>query len=291
MIQKIKVLVTGGFGYIGSELIKELQQRDINYLSIDRLNQPDPRNLSFNLCEREKTIKTIRDFQPDILVHCGTHSAIAYHDNFPESFKEDFQALTNILEALSTIPNCRLIYFSTSYVYSGLPSNIKVNENQPLLPEHNFGIGKSFFEKFILKNHINSLVFRLSSVFGSGNYLHPNTIFNLAKECLETDKVTVWGSGERMMQYVFMKDVINYIFEAFYMSPGIYNLGGNEYISVASTAKTIADFFGARIVFLENKTEGETLPFIVNHKLKTASNKDFFTPFPTALTEYLNSVK
>ena len=69
MIQKIKVLVTGGFGYIGSELIKELQQRDINYLSIDRLNQPDPRNLSFNLCEREKTIKTIKDFQPNILFH------------------------------------------------------------------------------------------------------------------------------------------------------------------------------------------------------------------------------
>ena len=291
MMKNNKVLVTGGFGYIGGELIKELQRQDIDYLSVDKLNQPSPKNLSFNLCERERTIKVIRDFQPDLLIHCGTHSAIAYRDNFFESFKEDFQALVNILEALLTIPNCRLIYFSTSYVYSGLPPTIEVNENQPLLPEHNFGIGKSFFEKFILRNHINSIVFRLSSLFGPGNYLHPNTIFNLAKECFETNKVTIWGFGKRMIQYVFMKDVINYIFEAFYISPGIYNLVGDEYISVANVAKTIASFFGGKVVFIKDKPEGETLPFIINNKLKTASNKNLFTPFSTALTEYFNSIK
>ena len=66
---------------------------------------------------------------------------------------------------------------------------------------------------------------------------------------------------------------------------------GDEYISVANVAKTIASFFGGKVVFIKDKPEGETLPFIINNKLKTASNKNLFTPFSTALTEYFNSIK
>ena len=242
-------------------------------------------SLCLDLGDYEKIFKVINDFKPSVLIHCGTHSAIAYKDHFFESFIEDFKALVNILKSIT--PDCKLIYFSSSYVYSGLPIDEKFDENTFLLPKHNFGVAKSFFEQFILRNHKNSVIFRLSSVFGKGEGRCPNTILNFVKDCIERGRIEIWGYGNRKIQYIFMDDVLNYVFESFHMDSGIYNLGGEDYVSVADVAKMIAGLFGSDVIFLKDKPEGETLPFIDNDKLKLVLNKNLFTPFSSALMKYL----
>lgn len=284
-----KIIVTGSRGYIGSELSSKIRNNGINYISIDKLNDQSPNSLCFDLCDYKKTIEAIKNFKPDILVHCGTNSAIAYRDNFFESFVEDFQSLVNILKSIN--PNCRLIYFSSSYVYSGLAIDKKFDEDALLLPKHNFGVAKLFFEQFILRNHKNSVIFRLSSVFGEGKGRCPNTILNFVNDCLEKGKIEVWGKGNRKIQYVFINDVIDCILKSFHFEPGIYNLGGDDYLSVSDVAHRISNFFGSKVLFLEGKPEGETLPFIVNNKIKDISNKISFTPFSSSLDSYLNSFK
>lgn len=292
MLEKIwksctKVLVTGGFGYIGAELVKQLVRQGIDYVSVDKKNPATRKNvISLDLCDRQKTAEVIGKFNPDVLIHCGTNSALAYRDHFLESFREDAIAIANIIEALSKLPGCRLVYFSSSYCYSGLSPKERVTESVSLQPSHNFGVAKSFFEQLVLRSHPSTVIFRLSSVFGSGNAINPNAVFNMAKECLETGTLTVWGTGSRKMQYVYMQDVLNYICEAFTLEPGIYNLGGNEYFSVAESASMISDFFGARVVFLKDKREGEMLPFMDTAKLKRIS-ADHITPFRDSLKKYL----
>ena len=286
-----KVLVTGGLGYIGSELVKQLEEAGIDYISVDKKYFSASKKVVFlDLCDREKTGEVIGGFKPDVLIHCGTNSALAYRDHFIESFRDDAAAIANILEALSNLPDSRLLYFSSSYYYSGYSLKEVVSESISLQPAHNFGVAKSFFEQLALRSHPSTVIFRLSSVFGPGNAINPNAIFNMAKECLETDKLTVWGIGSRQMQYVYMRDVITYIFAAFTIQPGIYNLGGNEYLSVAESAKMIADFFDASLVFLKDKKEGEMLPFMATAKLKSAS-ADHITPFKDSLVEYLLSLQ
>lgn len=248
--------------------------------------------LRLNLGDYQKTAQAIKNFKPAIFFHTGTHSALAYRDNFLNSFAEDSQALMSVLKSLRPMPNCKLIYFSSSYIYSGLPANKKVSENNPLKPNHNFGVAKSFFEQFILKNHPQSVIFRLSSVFGPGQAKNPNTILNFVKECQEKGKITLWGLGKRKIQYIYLKDVINCALKSLSLKPGIYNLGGDDYVSVADAAHSIANFYQAKTIFLKEKPEGETLPFLDNNKIKTAlKKKKLFTPFATALTEYLHALK
>ena len=295
MFQTIKksgkrVLVTGGFGYIGSELVRQLARHEIDHLSVDMKNPEGKNTLSLDLCNKIKTAGVIEKFKPDVFVHCGTHSALAYRDRFLASFNEDAAALTNILEALAKLPSCRLIYFSSSYVYSGLAPSEPIVESTPLQPSHNFGVAKSFFEQLALRGHPSTVVFRLSSVFGPGNALNPNAVFNMAKECLESGSLTVWGAGSRKMQYVSMQDVLTYICEAFTLQPGVNNLGGSEYPSVAESAGAIAEFFRAKVVFLDGKKEGETLPFMDTAKLKQ-SVANHFTPFSDSLNEYLELLR
>lgn len=289
-IKSKRVLITGSLGYIGSEVFKVAKEHTKECLAIDTLIDDFGNVQTLDLKDAAETTKTISDFKPDVIIHCATHSALAYKNDFSNSFQEDLSATLNILNALAGMPDCRLIYFSSSYVYSGLPVVQDYDENSPLAPKHNFGVAKSFFEQFILKIHPNTIVFRLSSVFGSGEALHPNVILAFAQECLKNNSLTVWGKGERKLQYVYMKDVVSITLKSIDWTPGIYNLGGDDYVSVRDTAEDIAKFFNVKVNFLENKPEGETLPFLSNQKIKHALSSDIFTPFPIALKEYLKTL-
>ncbi|MEK7170203.1 MAG: NAD(P)-dependent oxidoreductase [Patescibacteria group bacterium] len=286
-----KIIITGSLGYIGSELAKHVKASHMASLLIDKEAREGVEGLQLNLCDKERTAGEIKKFKPTLFVHAGTHSALSYRDSFLESFTEDFTALANILQSLAAQPDCRLVYFSSSYVYSGLPTNQKVFEESPLRPNHNFGVAKSFFEQLILRSWPNSIIFRLSSVFGPGQAKHPNTILGFAKECLEKGVITVWGKGERKIQYISIQNVITCVMQSDRLEPGIYNLGGNDYISVAEAAKLISDFYHAKTVFLKEKPEGETLPFLDNRKLKSAFQDELFTPFIEGVKEYLTTVK
>lgn len=286
-----RVLITGALGYIGSEIFQMVKEHSQECLAIDKLVDDSGAVLSLDLKDMSQTFKMVNDFKPDVIIHCATHSALAYRDHFLSSFEEDFSATINILNALASRPDCRLVYLSSSYVYSGLPAHQHYDEDSLLAPKHNFGIAKSFFEQFILRIHPNTVIFRLCSVFGPGPALHPNVILAFAKECLKNKSLTVWGKGERKLQYIYMKDAINAILESLDLAAGIYNLGGDDYISVKDTARGIAKFFNVEVSFLENKPEGETLPFLSNQKIKDSLKNDFFAPFPIALEEYLQSIK
>lgn len=299
-LSKKRILITGALGYIGSEILTMAKEYAEDVLAIDKLADTSIGCVGLDLKDATETSKVITNFKPDVIIHCATHSALAYRDHFLNSFQEDFSVTVNILNALANMPDCRLIYFSSSYIYSGLPTDQHYNESSPLSPKHNFGIAKSFFEQFILKIHQNTVIFRLSSVFGPGQALHPNVILAFAQECLKNNSLTVWGKGERKLQYIYMKDVVNVVLNSFSdpdgsrsagdLATGIYNLGGDDYVSVGDTAEEVATFFKVKVNFLKHKPEGETLPFLSNQKIKDALKSDLFTPFPTALKEYLVSL-
>ncbi|MBI3337230.1 MAG: NAD(P)-dependent oxidoreductase [Candidatus Staskawiczbacteria bacterium] len=285
-----RILITGGLGYIGSEIFKMVKQYSEECLSIDKLADVSGNVQSLNLKDAAKTSKLIIDFKPDVIIHCATHSALAYRDHLSNSFQEDFSATVNMLNALAGMRDCRLIYLSSSYVYSGLAAHQYYDEDSLLAPKHNFGIAKSFFEQFILKIHPNTVIFRLCSVFGPGQAMHPNVILAFAEECLKNHSLTVWGKGERKLQYIYIKDAVNIILRSFDLVTGIYNLGGDDYISTRDTAEDIAKFFKVKVNFLENKPEGETLPFLSNQKVKNNLKNDLFTSFSITLNEYLMSL-
>jgi len=283
-----RVLVTGALGYVGSSLVGILRREGIDVLAVDK--RAGHGSVTLDLCDRKETIGAVGRFRPDFVVHCGTHSALAYKGGFLPSFREDASALANLLEALSGFPGCRLVFFSSSYVYSGLDVSRLVSESSLLNPSHDFGVAKSFFEQFVLRSHPDSVVFRLSSVFGPGNALNPNAVLGMARECMDSGKLAVWGSGSRKMQYVYMADVLRCVARAFTIHPGIYNLGGSDYLTVANSAGMIADFFKVNVVFLRDRKEGETLPFMDCSALAKAAGVRM-TPFGEALSEYLGTLQ
>ena len=285
-----KIMLAGSNGYIGTEFANQLKLNNIDYIGIDKTPTNNNNCLHFNISDSKKVIDLISAEKPDYFFHTATHSALAYKKDFLNVFQEDTKVIHNIIKSLKKSNNTRLIYFSSSYVYSGLNDTENVNEKTILSPNHNFGLAKSFFEQMILRVYSDSIIFRLSSVFGKGKYLHPNAIEVMAQEAMNDKMLTIWGKGLRKMQYIFLEDVVKYMLKASELHPGIYNLGGHSYNTVMETANHIAEYFGAEIKLLPDKKEGETLPPMDNNKVIDALDQNYFSDHKVSLTQYLADI-
>lgn len=286
-----KILIAGCNGYIGSALANQLELNNIPYIGIDK-TKTNRNDDCFNLIEYQKIEKIIKEEDLDIFFHTATHSALAYKNEFLNSFKEDNLALFNILSLLKLNNNkARLIYFSSSYVYSGQNKANIVDEETTLKPTHNFGLAKHFFEQLIQREYPNSNIYRLSSVFGQGEYLYPNAIEVMTREAINEKLVTVWGAGDRKMQYIYLEDVVKCLLLVDTFKTGLFNLCGNNYVSVKETASFIAEFFEVNVEFLTNKMEGETLSQMDNKKVSAESKLNLFTDHSASLISYLKTMK
>ena len=118
---------------------------------------------------------------------------------------------------------------SSSYVYSGLKINKSygINEKKFLNPVHDFGFAKKFFEEYLTKYYSNSTIFRLSNVFGEGEFIRGNTVYNMAIEAKKNNKVTIAFFGEGATNTGAFHEGVN--FAAVRNSNVVFVIENNQY--------------------------------------------------------------
>lgn len=265
--KKSRVLVTGSSGYVGRTLCKYLLSMGCDVLGIDKY--PDNSLINehgFNLIEMERLKKVIDDYMPKIVFHTGTNSALHYKNNFQISFNEDYNSITNLIATISV--ETKVVFYSSSYVYSGASYGAPLCETQVASPNHNFGVGKLFLEQYLLRLHKNTVIFRMSSVFGEGKPRSPNAIKSLIDESIDAGTITIWGDGSRKMQYVCMDDVVGSSILVPKINPGIFNLASRDYLTVNDVSEEISRHFSSRVIHSLDKVSGETLPALSVDKLE-----------------------
>ena len=288
-LKKNRVLLTGSSGYIGSAL-SAFMSKHKNFIGVDKdaVIGDLIYEHQLDLNNKIEIGSLIKDFDPDIIFHCGTNSALDYQKEFFSAFDEDWTSFKNIVDS-NFNKSKRLVFFSSSYVYSGIKTN-NIDEEINLSPHHNFGNGKRFFEKQLLNTFPNSIIFRLSSVFGNGKPRSPNIINNLINDGINKKEIVIWGHGNRQMQFVSIQDVINILAISSNMPPGVYNLASNDYLETKEIGEIISNNLQIPIKFLDDKLEGESLPFLNNGKIKSTLNSNF-KDTKSELFNFINSYK
>ena len=192
MLNKKKIVVTGGTGRFGKILKKQVGKEFFF---------PNKREL--NILKLNSAIKYLKKIKPKYLIHlAGLSRPLSNHDkDIEKSIKLNIIGTANITIACSKL-NIKLIFFSSSYVYPGLKGNYK--EEDPLLPSNNYAWSKLGGESAV-KMYKNSLILRVSMT--------------------EKPFIHEFAFADMKTNFIFHEDFVK-IFKKVLHLKGVLNIGG-----------------------------------------------------------------
>jgi UDP-glucose 4-epimerase len=243
----VKVLITGGAGFIGSHLADRLLDEDHEVLVIDNyatgrrdnLTEHDGLEIVEDTIEDPDVVtEAFERFRPDFVVH----AAAAYKD--PEAWGAD--VLTNALGTVNVVKAAqatgvqRLLYFQTALCYGTTPTEQPVTLDHPIRPDSSYGISKTAGELYIELSGIDFLSFRLANAYGPRNISGPlPTFYHRLTE----------GKGVFVMDtrrdFIFVEDLVDVVMQAIVDGKG----HGHYHISSGSDF-SIKELFDATIAAL-----------------------------------------
>ena len=151
----MRILVTGGAGYIGSHVVKALKQHGYQALVYDNLSTghewavPEGWLTRGDLDDRDRIEQVLIGFKPDAVMHFAAFIQVEESVREPLKYYQNNVANSlTLLEAMRTNGVNRFIYSSTAAVY-GIPDHIPVKESAPLLPINPYGMTKVMVEKVL----------------------------------------------------------------------------------------------------------------------------------------------
>ncbi|GAB6077179.1 UDP-glucose 4-epimerase GalE [Desulfurobacterium crinifex] len=151
----MRILVTGGAGYIGSHVVKVLGERGYEVLVVDNLSKGHKEAVLYgklfvaNLGDKKTLDVIFREFRPDAVMHFAAFIEVAESVKEPlKYYKNNTVNTINLLEVMLRNDVNRFIFSSTAAVY-GNPEKIPIPETEPIKPINPYGQSKAFVEKIL----------------------------------------------------------------------------------------------------------------------------------------------
>jgi UDP-glucose 4-epimerase len=213
----MKVLITGGSGFIGSHLADRLLARGDEVLVIDNYSTGRRDNLvpHANLKIVEGTIadgelvqKTFESFKPDKVVH----AAASYKDpnDWAEDSRTNVLGTANVVQASQGLNVKRLVYFQTALCYGLHPIEQPITLAHPIRPDgSSYAISKTAGEYYISLSGLDFISFRLANAYGPRNLSGPLPTFY---HRLTSDKKCFVMNTRR--DFIFIDDLVDVVVKA-----------------------------------------------------------------------------
>ena len=164
----MKIVITGGCGYIGSHIARALKQQDSNnrVYAIDRVRK-DYTLVGVNAYLHEDysskaSLLWISEIEPDVVVHCAGDVLVGESVENPVKYYDNNVAKTiTLLSHLTTLKRRPLVLFSSSASVYGNPATVPVVESAPIQPISPYGTSKAIIERLL---HDYNVAYQLPSV-------------------------------------------------------------------------------------------------------------------------------
>ncbi|MFH1450138.1 MAG: NAD-dependent epimerase/dehydratase family protein [bacterium] len=249
----MKVLVTGGAGFIGSNCVDRLVEEGIEVVVVDNLSTGHLENIHkkakfYQLDINELTISEIFEKEKfDYLIH------FAAQMNVRHSLKDPlFDAKVNILGSINLIENCKkfkvskFIYISTGGAVFGEPKYLPVDEDHPINPLCPYGASKHTVEHYLYmyqENYdLNYTILRYPNVYGPRQdpLGEAGVIAVFTQQMIKNMQPTIFGDGLQTRDYVYVGDVVEATFLALTKGDGkTYNIGSGKETNVNELFQTL----------------------------------------------------
>ena len=278
-----KIIVTGGLGFIGSNLIDLLINKNFNVINIDKVTYSSNfyntreyaknKNYKFIKCDlnnKSKLNKIIFEYKPSGIFNLAAETHVDRSIDGPESFiNSNIIGVFNLLEIFRKYSKknkkCKLIHISTDEVYGDILKG-RSNENYPYKPSSPYAASKAASDhlvfSYVRTYKIPAIVTNCSNNYGPKQHpekLIPKLIYNI----LNNKSLPIYGNGKNSREWIYVKDHCEALLKVYQKGKigEFYNIGSNKNLdnleicrSLIQTAKKkIAVGSNVKIKFVKDR--------------------------------------
>jgi UDP-glucose 4-epimerase len=259
----MKILVTGGAGFIGSNLVDALVAQGHEILVIDNLSsgQKEHLNQKAKLYEADVSHQDISKIfeteKPEVIFHLAAQIDINKSVADPIwDAQQNILASINLLENAKKFGVKKFIFTSSAGVY-GDNGIIPTPEDSPLLAPSPYGTGKLATERYLDFYYktfgLPYVALRLSNAYGPRQKSRSGgaVIAIFCEKAVNGESGVIEGTGEQTRDYIFIDDIISAKLAALSSDKvGVYNIATNKEVSIKQIAETIKKLTDGKIDFV-----------------------------------------
>ena len=316
-----KVIVTGGLGFIGSNLINILKKKyfiinidKVTYASNFKNINPDIKNYKFYKQDINNKIfikKILEEYNPSIIFNLAAETHVDRSIDGPKQFIEsNILGVFNLLEAIRDYKKkIKLIHISTDEVYGDIKKNHKSKEEDRYNPSSPYSASKAsgdlLIKSYIRTYKIPAIITNCCNNFGPNQYpekLIPTIIYNI----LNKKPIPIYGIGKNVREWIYVEDHCDALIKI--AEKGIigenYNVGSGTILNNVQIAeKIILNFkkiihsknIKTKIYFVKDRP-GHDLRYCLNsskikNKLKWKCKSSFDQRINETIIWYINKFK
>jgi UDP-glucose 4-epimerase len=292
----MRVLVTGGAGFIGSHVCDAFVARGDSVFVLDDLSTGAIENLPKGVTLFHRSItgdldEVFAKAQPDAVVHLAAQIDVRKSVADPR-----FDANINIVGGLNLLAACvkhdvkRFVFSSTGGALYGETDELPISEERPVLPESPYGIAKrtmEFYIEFYRRAYgLKPTILRFANIYGPRQALkgEAGVVAIFTRKLLHSEQPIIYGDGKQTRDYTYVADVVSAVLVCLDRDlEGTYNVG-------TGVETSVNDLFRKLAHILENPWAAKHAPAIVGELSRNALDCEKISPYwkpKTSLNEGL----
>ena len=306
----MKILVTGGAGYIGSHVVKLLAKKGFEVYVYDNLSTGKREAVKYgklivgDLADKEKLKEVFKEIKPEAVIHFAASIEVAESVKRPlKYYRNNVVNTLNLLETMLEHGVDKFIFSSTAAVY-GIPEEIPIKEDAPLNPINPYGSSKATVERILRDLSLAEPNFRYTSLRyfnvagadpeGELGFAYPNPT-HLIIRAVKTAKgeyphLEIYGTdyptpdGTAIRDYIHVMDLAHaHILALEYLLQGapsdVFNVGYGRGYSVKEVVDTVKRVTGKDFKVIEAPRRPGDPPALVADSTKIRSKLNWKPQF------------
>jgi UDP-glucose 4-epimerase len=259
----LKIVVTGGAGFIGSNLVDTLLQNGHTVLVVDNLSTGKLENL-YNVKDAARQNRfafhqvDIRDSgavvafkgqNPDVVMHLAAQADVRYSVKYPvEDADHNILGTINLLQLAAESGVKKFIFTSSGGCIYGEPTELPVDESVPRHAICPYGVSKNVVEGYLRYYQeqfgVAYTTLALANVYGprQNPFGEAGVVAMFLGRILKGETCVIYGDGEQTRDFVYVEDVVDAFRLAMQAGDGeLFNIGTGEETSVNQLYRQLAD--------------------------------------------------